>query len=133
MSDNGHHARWRRNDTVVMNIANHPAQQRGYDDRNQHRRVNVTGRQNRDDKEAQDTEQYAVGRQVTDRHQRVFVGDDNTGVFQPHHADEQTNTAGDPHTQANRDIGNHPVTNAENRQQQQTNSAPEDSAHTNLP
>ena len=74
-----------------------------------------------------------MGGQVADGHQGVFVRHDNAGVFQPHHADEQTNTAGDPHAQANRDIGYHPVTYAENGQQQQTYRTPEDSPHTDLP
>ena len=71
--------------------------------------------------------------QITDRNQRVLVRDDNARIFQAHHADEQPDTAGDTHTQAHRDIGNHPVTHAENRQQQQTDSAPEDGTHTYLP
>ena len=74
-----------------------------------------------------------MGRQVTNGNQRVFVRNNNTGIFQPHHADEQADTTGDAHAQTDRDIGNHPVTYAENGQQQQTYRAPEDCAHTDLP
>ena len=95
--------------------------------------MNIAGRQNRDDKEAQHAQQNAVRRQITNAHQGFWVRDDNARVFQPHHADEQADPAGDPHAQAHRDIGNHPVTHAENGQQQQADSAPEDGAHPHLP
>ena len=133
MTNNGRDARWRGNDAVIVNVAQHPAQQRGHHDGDQHRSVNVARGQNRNDKEAQHAQQYAVRSQVTDRYQSVLVRHDNAGVFQAHHTDEQTDTAGDTHTQAHRDIGNHPIAHAENRQQQQTDSAPEDGAHTHLP
>ena len=116
-----------------MNVAQHPAQQGGDNDGHQHRRVNITGSQDRDDKEAQHAQQHVMRGQVTDAHQRIRVRHDNAGVFQPHHTDEQTDTAGDAHAQAHGNVCNHPVTHAENGQQQQANRAPEDGAHANLP
>ncbi|MNP17714.1 hypothetical protein D3C76_1101530 [compost metagenome] len=133
MANHGGHTRWCRDNAVVMHVAQHPAQQGGHNNRHQNCSVNITRGQNRNDKEAQHAQQYAVRGQVADAHQGILVRDDDTGVFQTHHADEQTDTAGDTHAQAHRDIGNHPVTHAENGQQQQADSAPEDSAHSHLP
>ena len=126
-----HHQQDHRRSGVLH--AQQPAQQRGNHDRNQHRGVDVAGSQNRNNKEAKNAQQYAVGRQVADAHQGFRVGDDHAGVLQAHHTDEQANTAGDTDTQANRDIGDHPVANLKYRQQQETHRAPEDSAHRDLP
>ena len=133
MTNHRSHARRHGNDARVVNVTQHPAQQRGNHDRNQHRGVNIAGSQNRDNEEAKDTQQHAVGRQVADAHQGFRIGDDHAGVFQAHHTDKQADTAGDADAQANRNIGNHPVAYAENRQQQQANRAPENSAHPHLP
>ena len=127
------HARRRRDDPGVMHVAQHPAQQGGHNDRDQYRGVNVARRQNRDDKEAQHAQQYAVGSQMTNADQRFRIGDNHPGVFQAHHADKQADTAGDTYTQAKRNIGDHPVTYAEDGQQQQAHGAPEDGAHAHLP
>ena len=103
-------------DAIVVHITQHPAQQRRHHDRNQHRCVNVARGQNSNDEEAEDTQKYAVRSQITDAHQRFRVSDNHTCVFQPHHANEQTDTAGNTHTQTHRNVGYHPVANAENRQ-----------------
>ncbi|CAH0156587.1 hypothetical protein SRABI106_00566 [Rahnella aquatilis] len=95
--------------------------------------MEVTRRQNGNNEEPQHTEQHVVRGQITDGHDGVRVRDNNAGVFQPHHADKQPDTGGNAHTQADRNIGNHPVTDAENSQQQQTHSTPEYRAHTDLP
>ena len=116
MTHNCHYARRRRNDAIVVHITQHPAQQRRHHDRNQHRCVNVARGQNSNDEEAEDTQKYAVRSQITDAHQRFRVSDNHTCVFQPHHANEQTDTAGNTHTQTHRNVGYHPVANAENRQ-----------------
>ena len=111
-----HYARWRRHDAVVVHITQHPAQQRRHHNRNQHRRVNIARGQNSDDEEAEDPQQHAVRSQVTDAHQRFGIRDNHARVFQPHHANEQADTAGDAHTQTYRNVSNHPVANAENCQ-----------------
>ena len=95
--------------------------------------MNIAGSQDGDDKEAQHAQQHVMRGQVTDAHQRIRVRHDHAGVFQPHHPDKQTDTAGDAHAQAHGNVRNHPVTHAENGQQQQANRAPEDGAHTHLP
>ena len=133
MTNNGRDARWCGDNAVIVNVTQHPAQQGGHYDGYQHRRMNIAGSEDRDDKEAQHAQQHVMGGQVTNADQRLRVSDDNTGIFQPHHTDEQTDTAGDTHAQADRNVSNHPVTHAENSQQQQTNRAPEDSAHADLP
>ncbi|VDY34753.1 Uncharacterised protein [Morganella morganii] len=53
--------------------------------------------------------------------------------FSPHHSDKQPDTTGDPHPQTQRDIGYHPVADAEDRQQQHAECTPEDSPHPYLP
>ncbi len=133
MAHDGSNARRRGDNTAVMHIAQHPAQQGGHDDRDQHRRVNIARSQNGDNKEAQHAQQHAVWSQVTNGNQRVLVCDNHASIFQAHHADEQTDTAGDTDAQAHGDIGNHPVADAENGQQQQADSAPENGAHPYLP
>ena len=95
--------------------------------------MNIAGGQDRNDEEAQHAQQHVMRGQMTNAHQRFRVRNDHTGVFQPHHTDEQTNTAGNTHAQAHRNVRDHPVTYAENGQQQQTNSAPENCAHAYLP
>ncbi len=70
---------------------------------------------------------------MTNADQRFRIGDNHPGVFQAHHADKQADTAGNTYTQAKRNIGDHPVTYAEDGQQQQTHGAPEDGAHAHLP
>lgn len=70
---------------------------------------------------------------MTNADQRFRVSDDNPGIFQTHHADKQADTAGDTDAQAHRNIGDHPVAYTENRQQQQTDGAPENRAHAYLP
>ena len=116
MAHDSHYARRRRNDAIVVDITQHPAQQRCHHDGNQHRRVNVARGQNSDDEEAEDPQQHAVRSQVTDADQRFRVSDNHTCILQSHHTNEQTDTAGDAHTQTYRNVSNHPVTNAENRQ-----------------
>ncbi|MNJ68340.1 hypothetical protein D3C77_645800 [compost metagenome] len=95
--------------------------------------MDITRSQHRDNKEAQGSQQYAVGGQIAYRYQRIRVGNHDTGVFQPHHGNKQADTAGDAHPQAQRDIGNHPIADTENGQQQETDCAPENSTHANLP
>ena len=133
MANHRCNARRSGNNTGVVNITQNPAQQRRNDDGNQYRSMNVTGSENSDNKEAENPQQHAVGGQVADAHQGVFICDNHAGIFQPHHADKQPNTAGDPHAQADGNIGDHPVAYAENSQQQQTNGAPENSPHPHLP
>ena len=133
MANDRRYARRHGNDAAVVNVTQHPAQQSGDHDRNQHRRVDVAGSQNSNNKEAKNTQQHAMRRQVANTHQGFRVGDDNARVFQAHHTDKQADTAGDTNAQANRNIRNHPVAHAENRQQEQANGAPENRAHPDLP
>ena len=74
-----------------------------------------------------------MGGQIAHGNQCVRVRNDQTDILQSHHRDKQPDTTGDPHPQTKRDIGNHPVTDAEQGQQQHTERAPEDSAHPDLP
>ncbi len=108
---------WRGDNAVVVYITHHPAKQRRDDDGHQHRRMNVARSENRNNKESENPQQHAVRGQVADADQRFRVSDDHAGIFQPHHADKQADAAGDAHAQADRNVGDHPVTHAEDSQQ----------------
>ncbi len=85
-------------------------------------------RQNSDNKEAERTEQDAVRSQITYGGDGIGIRYNDTGVFQPHHGDKQADTHRNANAQAQRNISNHPVAHAQQRQDQQSQRAPENSA-----
>ena len=113
--------------------AERPAGERGGEDADQDRALDLPRRQRGDDREAEQRQRGARRVQVAERDRRRFVGDDDAGILQSDEADEQADAAGHRGEQIGRDRGDDQLADAGEGQQQEGDARDEDAAQRHLP
>ncbi|MNF77447.1 hypothetical protein D3C84_595940 [compost metagenome] len=95
--------------------------------------MHAAGGEDADQEEAEKAQQAGQGGEVAHRHHGGRARHHYAGVVQTEQGDEQADTGGDADPQGERNVGDQPVAHPQQGEDQQTQRAPEDGAHADLP